>query len=850
MKRRIVATTLSLLSLQALWTSAAHAEPSKTIVPAGGGLRALEVVVDGATVKERVCETSDCAPEKEKAAWTSHVLADVPTSLVGSAHVDEKTVAIDVVPIGEGRRIAHVRAPLVDAAGKPTGRAFELLLSAKNGTPKNGAGDAEAREPIFSGITGWAEGAAGARSGKTVLVYDRDASAKFVIVADIQENTRICGQEQTPLSPRGLDPKSLELRGATLHRLDKKAREDAVAVTAKVREDGAKPPLGRLLEATGGSVQGATNLTDGDLGTTWSEDRPGDGHGEFVTLRASKELPIDALVVNVAPKEASSKPGVTAAEGAAPKTFFVVTDQRSFKVTMPEDAWSKPGASYEISLPEPTKTSCVAIVLDEAFERKKAPPVVTLAEVSALTTFDREGASLTDVAKALGTERNEEAAQLLDRAGNDGISAIFPIFSALDTHGRWLAIDVATNAGVCDGPAMDLLTHGLVDKDGEIRKRAQGRVERCGKSGVASLARVVREGDDARRAAVAPLLAILSPGAAAAPISERLGQGSPATRRALRRAFSRAAATQPKEALLAFLQASDQKPEPRVDLLRALGGSLVSIEPDAMAALDPLTRASSDPNTRYVLVPALADLAASGQSPNAVARLNELVLRDATWPVRARAIETGAAIPALLPAFVGAASDPEPRVREAAFAALSKAGAKDGKSVAVRAIASDDFTFVRTSAMNALASMPVDRTTEDALEKTLEDRNPLLRIAAIGAIGKLRIARLAKDVSERLDDDGEYLEVRMAAARTLGAMCVQDARDRLTELALRARQPMTETEDRLGIAAIAALGALHPSDLEGRLAKLREKNVRTPVRFAVERALHEPTTCPSTGAKR
>ena len=48
--------------------------------------------------------------------------------------------------------------------------AFEALFS--------GQSDA----PIFSGLTGYTRGDEGDRSGNVVLVYDRDATSKFVIV--------------------------------------------------------------------------------------------------------------------------------------------------------------------------------------------------------------------------------------------------------------------------------------------------------------------------------------------------------------------------------------------------------------------------------------------------------------------------------------------------------------------------------------------------------------------------------------------------------------------------------------------------------------------------------------------
>jgi uncharacterized small protein (DUF1192 family) len=74
-------------------------------------------------------------------------------------------------------------------------------------------------------------------------------------------------------------------------------------------------------------------------------------------------------------------------------------------------------------------------------------------------------------------------------------------------------------------------------------------------------------------------------------------------------------------------------------------------------------------------------------------------------------------------------------------------------------------------------------------------------------------------------------------------MCVAGAADRLTKLALLSRAPVDEADERIGTAAIDALSLLHPPDLEKRLAPLRAKDVRLPVRKAAERALAEPGAC-------
>src|SRR5207244_2527744 len=105
----------------------------------------------------------------------------------------------------------------------------------------------------------------------------------------------------TPLGAQGIDPARMQLVGATLPRIDKKAREGAQRVIAQLRTSAA-PPLARVLLATGGSSPNAPALTDGKVETYWNEARTaGDGHGEFATMRAPTELPIHSFVVTITP---------------------------------------------------------------------------------------------------------------------------------------------------------------------------------------------------------------------------------------------------------------------------------------------------------------------------------------------------------------------------------------------------------------------------------------------------------------------------------------------------------------------------------------------------------------------
>ncbi len=816
MRARVAAAAILACSTIALTSIPARAEGRRAIAPAGGGLDAVEAVIDpqAGVLDIRRCKAADCSDASGRKK-------SIPIP-IDRSRIDGANVTAEVLAIGEGRSVLHVRVP--DAQRKDL--AFEAIVA--------GGQD----EPIFAGLTGYTHGEEGDRSGQVVLVYDRDDRTKFVLLAEAREDTRICGQSTTPLGARGLDPRSMQLRGATLHRIEKKARDAATRVVARARPASASPALARILLATGGSAPGAQTLTDGKLDTIWSEKRPGDGHGEFATMRAPSEVPLHSVVVNVAP---TSPKG----DGAAPRTFFIATDTRLFHVTMPEDAWQKPGASYEIPLPEPVSTTCLAVVLDEAYTRNLGAPEVSLAEVSAMTKFDVDRASMDDVAKELSGPRADEAAAVLRRSGDDGLAAVAKRWPTLDGRARAFAVDVAASAGTCEGVAMDLLTRALADAETEVRRRALGRIERCGKAAADSLAAAVRDGDEPRKAASAPLLATIAPAAALDPIGEQLGKGSAETRRALRGAFARAALSSPREKLLALLAKKDLTSTARLDLLRAMGAKLPELRPESSAAIAEVLRSSPDMATRYLVAQPLAQLARSTDATSGeLTRLAEMARKDPEWPVRMRAVELSAGIAPLAPTVVAAVADPEPRVREAALRTIAAGKIPSGVDAAASALANDTWTFVRVAAADALGEIATDSgAVQSALARALRDGSPKVRAAAVTALGNLRATKQADEIRERLDDGKEDVEVRALAARTLGAMCVRSATDRLTKLAQLSRSPVDEADERIGMAAIDALAALHPADLEKRLRPLRGKDVRMPVRRAAERALAEPGVC-------
>jgi len=811
MRRSVLIATLALACLVPRLAIAATA----VSVPAGGGLRALAVAVDVGAKELRYasCTTSPCAVSPTSPA--------LPIPAGGA--IDPKRVTVDDVPLAGGRHLVHVKVLLGAESERPT-PAWEALLVA--GSP-----------PLFEGRTGWTRGEPGERAGVEVrFVGEGDHSV--VVIGDIREDLRICGDDTTLLDPRGLDASSLVFHGATLQRIDPLRREAAIAIEAVPRHAPREPALAPLLTATDASsaIGSAAALTDDDLSTAWSEARPGRGQGEFVLLRAPFEVPIERFAVTIAPS-------APATDGAAPERFYLATGAGTFEVSLPDDAWSHAGEAYDITLPKPIQTSCVALVLADAYTRGKRHPDVSIAELTAYSAFDHAGATIEEVAGALvgGDARAQAAAALLERAGARGIAALSPAYSKLDAPGRALAITVAASASSCATSA-SLLAQALADSDDVVRKKAAAKLEEpsCGREALPRLLDALKL--PSTRAKVAPLIALIGRDAALAPLAAVLGDGTAEERSAVRSAVA-TATRGASPAALSALVANAKSDEAAVDLLRAVGDRVVEIGDVADARIAALLSVRAVAATRYLLIDVVGRLAARGDAAS-MERLAELTLRDPVREVRARAAELLANAREPEVVATKALADPEPRVREGTLHAIRamRPVALEGRVSDL--LTRDAWTFVRVAAADTLATLPGSPQGDRALGDALGQLSPRVREGAARALAA-RGARAYRDaIREHLANAKEEPEVRAAAARALGALCDAKAADELARMALVGASSPDPGDVSLGLVATAALGVLHPPDLARRFAAFHAKGVRPDARAAADRALAEGGRCP------
>jgi HEAT repeat protein len=808
------AATVTTWVLGGLLARSAHAGTAATVAPSGG-LDALAVTVDVAAgqVRYASCKGTACA-----------TTAASPTVAIppGDLALEASAVTVTDVAVGGGRHLVHVKVPLGTEKG-PESPAWEALFA---------AGSA----PLFAGRTGWSRGEPGERSGTDVrLLTEGDHSV--VVIGEIREDLRICGDDATLLDPRGLDPRTLVFHGATLQRLDAARRDAAIPIEATPRHGPREAALAPLLTATDASSGTAAALTDGDAATAWSEARPGRGQGEFVLLRTPFDVPIVRFAVTVAPTPPKS-------DGAAPETFYLATGKGTYEVTMPEDAWSHPGDAYDIALPEPLQTSCVAFVLNGAFTRGKAHPEVSVAELTAYSAFDHAGATLAEVAAALngGDAKADAAAALLERAGAPGVVAMSTVYGALGASGRALAINVAASDTSCASSGK-LLVAALGDADEVVREKAVSKLQEptCGREALPALLEALET--PGARAKVAPLVAVIGRERALGPLVGALGEGTAAERGAVRSAVAYAARRVTPDELATLLGASTRSPDASLELLRALDARLAEAAGPADARIAALLSGTPPLTTRYLLVDVIARLAAAADA-DAQTRLAELALHDEAREVRARATELLARTKDPEAVAAKALADADPRVREAALHAIGALHKSEQTAAIVNLLAHDPWTFVRVAAAEALATLPATAASDRALAEALDQLAPRVRQRAIVALTARGAKAYTGVIRDRLTNVKEDGIVRAASARAAGLLCDVKAEDLLAELAVKGGSSADAGDVTLGLVATAALGKLHPADLASRFAPLQSKGVRPDARVAAERALADPVHCP------
>ena len=804
----LLATLGVLASVAAL--GSASAQPSAAAVARGAGAQpTLAVGFDAqGTLRARVCRAAACS-----------VVGGEAVSLPPEVTAARKKAKLAIVKLAKDRRAVHVSVEFV-------AKRWETVLVA----PLQGAKP----KVVFNGWTGLIEGEDGLRRGPMVQISEaaRDGSRRVVVGAQ-REDLTLCGRPAI-LSPKLLLPADLGLHPAKVQRLGVAERNRAIRLAAS-REDNAELPATRTLRAvaaTSGARPDA--LTDGDIETTWAENRGGAGRGEFVLMQSPPELPITGFDLVVRPKQATPKDAV------APKQLWLALPKDLFLVELPDDAWEHPGAHYRVKLPKPVASDCVALVVESAFdEGRKAR--VSFAELSALTELDAGDLPALVGSLAGGGPRAQAAGALLRSLGPQAFDAVDGAFDGLDEGGRRVALDVIDHAP-CD-VGVRVYARALVGRYNAHRIHARDRIRRCGEKSAATLVLAMKKAQPKLRPVIAAELAIVAPAEAVRSIVRLFPRASKKSRGLLRVALARAASSGKAEpAVRELLAKSGLRDVAAIDLLRSLGSRLPRMMPESSAAFARLAKPGASFRTRYLLLGPAAHLAV--KDPAADRFLRRAITSDKSHHIRAQAARLVDRVDAYQPELLRALDDENVRVREAAAATVGKGGARFAAGKLVARLGSDPWPLVRATVARSLGNLGRGSEIDAALAAALEDGSKSVRRPVLLALGNRRALVHAEAVRERLEDDQEVAEVRSAAARSLGLMCDHGAVDLLTEHAAKLANPhASEAVREIGPAALWALGRLHPPDLASRLAPLQGREVRAAVRRIAKAALATRGEC-------
>lgn len=691
------------------------------------------------------------------------------------------------------------------------------------------------------------DGPEGERTGPRITISEPTADgSRRVVVGEMNESMTLCGRPAV-VAPRLLTPGDLKLHPAKVQRLSSEERASAPRLQAQAIDAPVSPaPLLRAISASS-AVGNPAALTDSDLESTWAENRGGSGRGEFVLMLSPPELPIAAFELVVRP------PVREIPHAVAPKTFFLAVTGKLFRVEMPEDAWKFPGRRYEIKLPAPVTTDCVALVTDDAFNEQKTAQV-TFAELSARSDFDLKNLDGLVGALAGGGERAQAAGALLRSLGKPAFEAIGKRFKDLDAGGRRVALDVMDHAECAESARVYVAA--LLSKEHAHQVHAEQRIRRCGAEAVAPLTRAL-DGDSARASQAARVLAVVAPAQAIDELVKRLERAAPlagskrskAERRSSRqrakyRAAIAVAAAAPaaRRSIEPLLTSTQLSPKARIDVLRALSDQLPSFGAVAEQSVLSLLTPKADFRTRYLLVQPLASLA--GSSSAARAKLEAMVTDDSSPHIRAAAAGAIAEPERSQAALLHALQDDQVRVREAAVNALASPKSSFATRALISRLGRDEWPMVRSAAARSLASLPASGSVDSALALAIRDPSSSVRRPALLALGARGAVTHAAAVSERLEDRDERPDVRGAAALALGRMCSKASADLLTSYAVKLANPYADPDMRgIAAAALVSLTRLKPADLKSRLSPFFNPEVPAPARRAAESALKAPRGC-------
>lgn len=699
---------------------------------------------------------------------------------------ENKTLALPFAPTKASFERVNVGTehPALHFTGEATGQKFELLFI-------EGA-------LMFEGQT---LHPSGQYTSLRFLAGDR---AKVAVRSHHDARVTLCGEAEAPFATEAFNPKTQMWVRSTLPRLAKDRVKKATSLQATPTSK-AGAVLLRATATSEGPGQG-TALTDGNVSTAWTEQRTGDGRGEFVSLTGTGQ--VSGLTLRARPHASTNE--------VEPKTLWISTRTELFRAELPQET------DVRVNFPQPIDAQCISLVLEDGQPQAAVgEPIVGLGEVESTSVFD------TLLPSEMATRLEQESVDpalwaYVQHANMATLAALAPHVKSLGIRGKTRLLEaVSQHPHACSSPLL-LALWGASDR--EIATRARARAERCAVSQPRSEPHtlLVRALDESRtRGDAAALLAMLSPREAL----KQLPQWSRdvQVRHALAKAIDRAASPEAVSAAFTTVQGTEHE----LPFLVAAGPHVTELPERVVADLEMMATQGSF-ETQYLTLGPLGNLAQHGSS-RALDRVRAIMKTCSKGKMcyepalRARAVDVARSTPALQDAIAKSVWDDNPRVR-----LMVTQSTLD--SVVLLLLTGDTWSFVREGAVDALGQARATEAIDKRLSEVLHaDPSASVRLKAATALGLHHAGgwRLLETLETKEEDPA----VRAEAAEALGALCYAEAADELSSLARGKGEPPRP----LQLAAVKALGRLHPRDLAERLAPL-QKSVDLGLRDAATKA--------------
>lgn len=754
-------------------------------------LKRLVWVLAFASLAERASAQAPAAPH-----------AQAPAHLEAVTKLGGKAVRIEVVAGADGvmaLSVAGKKYPLpmrdaakldVETVALGTGRSA-VIATISSATGKLGALVARGSAGLTVPFVGALEprGDAGERVWSTIAKRTSASGDTQIVVAQHQERTAVCGAEPAAIGALALDPQTGKLVPLPAERPF--AAREVIEVTATADSPGpqGKPALSALRFTAASSVRDVSPpwtaspmsaLTDGDPRTAWITAADQAPQYAFATLS------VDAAGREVRAFSIITRPAGSPTAPAPSALWLVPADGPVLHVTLAEQPAE--GQPQWIALPQPRAMRCVSLVIDRigSSDANKAVSAA-VAELTAYTDLDYGGSVERLIAEL--TAGGAPAARAVDVLGRMGPSVVAPLVAALPSmppSARARAVRV-WSAYLGDPAARAAVQAALDDPDARVRELSYEALAQGDAAARALLgARIATAAPGAEQAAKA--LARTAPKAATAAVLAALATDGASERPELRDALAESC-EQLKQGCADAVHEWLQSAQPQVSARAAAALALANLRdgtgaPELVAEI--IAGASAQAaafEDRWRLISAAPHAAASAEVDGWLA---ELAAHEERWMLRAAALaaldqrnaESSTAL------AKKALKDAYPRVRLVAVQALAgePSAAADLTTHAQR----DRWPMVRAAAYEALGKLP---NTSEVLQGGVGDRAKSVRAAALRALTAARFTDAWPVVEKALRDDNEWPEVTVEAAAYARALCIQEAREPLVDLLVRALNP-------------------------------------------------------------